>query len=146
MMLSGTNFNAYRHGLHKVTLEGRAEGGVIGVGVNEQGQPNTVKAVVQDYWSVVRSKGIIEPVVYNGGYWKLRQITLGYDFSKYLPSDFFVKGVTLNLTANNVLMLKKWVDNIDPESFGYSSDNLVGMESPGLPTTRSLGFNFNVKF
>jgi len=146
MMLSGTNFNAYRHGLHQVTLEGRAEGGVIGVGVNEKGETNTVKAVVQDYWSVVRSKGIIEPVVYNGGYWKLRQITLGYDFSKYLPSNFVVKGITLNLTANNVLMLKKWVDNIDPESFGYSSDNLIGMESPGLPTTRSLGFNFNVKF
>ncbi len=146
MMLSGTNFNAYRHGLHKVTLEGRAEGGVIGVGVNEKGEPNTVKAVVQDYWSVVRSKGIIEPVVYDGGYWKLRQITLGYDFTKFLPSDFLVKGIVLNLTANNVLMLKKWVDNIDPESFGYSSDNVIGMESPGLPTTRSLGFNFNVKF
>jgi len=146
MMLSGTNFNAYRHGLHQVTLEGRAEGGVIGVGVNEKGEPNTVKAVVEDYWSVVRSKGIVEPVVYNGGYWKLRQITLGYDFTKFLPSDFLVKGIALNLTANNVLMLKKWVDNIDPESFGYSSDNVIGMESPGLPTTRSLGFNFNVKF
>jgi hypothetical protein len=119
---------------------------MVGVGVNEKGEVNTVKAPVQDFWSVVRSQGIIEPVVYNGGYWKLRQITLGYDFSKFLPSNFVVKGVTLNLTANNVLMLKKWVDNIDPESFGYSSDNLIGMESPGLPTTRSLGFNFNVKF
>jgi hypothetical protein len=43
-------------------------------------------------------------------------------------------------------MLKKYVDNIDPESFGYSSDNLVGMESTGLPTTRSVGVNLNVKF
>jgi len=146
MMLSGTNFNAYREGLQMATLQGRAEGGIIGVGVNEKGETNTVKAVVQDYWSVVRSKGIIEPVVYNGGYWKLRQITLGYDFTKYLPSKFLIKGIALNLTANNVLMLKKWVPNIDPESFGYSSDNLIGMESPGLPTTRSLGFNFNVKF
>jgi outer membrane receptor protein involved in Fe transport len=144
-MLSGTNFNAYRHGLHKATLEGR-EGGVIGKGVDANGNPNTVAAKVQDYWSVVRSQALIEPVVYNGGYWKLRQITLGYDFSKYIPASCPVKGLTLNLTANNVLMLKKWVDNIDPESFGYSSDNLVGMESPGLPTTRSLGFNFNVKF
>ena len=146
MMLSGTNFNAYRHGLHQATLQGRAEGGMVGVGVNEKGEPNTVKAPVQDFWSVVRSQGIVEPVVYNGGYWKLRQITLGYDFTKFLPSDFIVKGIVLNLTANNVLMLKKWVDNIDPESFGYSSDNVIGMESPGLPTTRSLGFNLNFKF
>jgi TonB-linked SusC/RagA family outer membrane protein len=144
-MLSGTNFNAYRHGLQKVTLEGR-EGGVIGVGVNEKNEPNTVSAKVQDYWSVVRSSKLIEPVIYNGGYWKLRQITIGYDFSKFIPASIPIKGLKLNLLANNVLMLKKWVDNIDPESFGYSSDNLVGMESPGLPTTRTLGFNLNVKF
>ena len=63
-----------------------------------------------------------------------------------LPDTWPVKGLRLNLVANNVFMLKKWVDNIDPETFGYSSDNLVGMESTGLPSTRSLGFNLNVKF
>ena len=145
MMLSGTNFNAYRHGLNKATLVGR-EGGVLGVGVNEKGEVNAVKAPVQDYWSVVRSQAIVEPVVYNGGYWKLRQITAGYDFTRFLPKDFPIKSAKLSFVANNVLMLKKWVDNIDPESFGYSSDNLVGMESTGLPTTRSMGFNLNLKF
>ena len=144
-MLSGTNFNAYRHGLHKATLEGR-EGGFIGQGVNIENKPNTVSAPVQDYWSVVRSSKLIEPVIYNGGYWKLRQITLGYDFTKFLSSAVPIKGAKLSLVANNVLMLKKWVDNIDPESFGFSSDNLVGMEAPGLPTTRSIGFNLNIKF
>lgn len=144
-VLSGTNFNAYRHGLHKETLVGR-EDGVIGEGVNEEGQPNTVKVFpVQPYYEVVRSKGLVEPVVYNGGYWKLRQITVGYDFSKYLPSNWPIRGVRLDLVANNVAMLKKWMPNIDPESFGYSSDNLVGMESTGVPTTRSIGFNLNVK-
>lgn len=146
MMLSGSNFNLYRHGLHKNTLVGRETGGVTGVGVNEKGEPNTVKANVQDYWSVVRSLALIEPVVYNGGFWKLRQITAGYDFTKFLPKNSVIKGAKLSLVANNVLLLKKWVDNIDPESFGYSSDNLVGMESHGLPTTRSMGFNLNVKF
>ena len=145
MMLSGTNFNAVRHGLHQMTLEGR-EGGVVGVGVTEKGEPNTFKAPVQDYWSVVRSLAIVEPVVYNGGYWKLRQITVGYDLTKFLPKTFPVKGLKLSIVANNVLMLKKWVPNIDPDSFGYSSDNLVGMESTGLPSTRSIGFNLNAKF
>ncbi len=145
MMLSGTNFNAVRHGLHQMTLEGR-EGGVVGVGVTEKGEVNTFKAAVQDYWSVVRSQQIIEPVVYNGGYWKLRQITAGYDFTRFLPKSFPVKSLKFSIVANNVFMLKKWVDNIDPESFGYSSDNLSGMESTGLPTTRSLGFNLNAKF
>ena len=145
MMLSGTNFNAFRHGLNKTTLNGR-DGGVLGVGVNAAGETNAVKAPVQDYWSVVRSLAIIEPVVYNGGYWKLRQITAGYDLTRFIPKNLPIKGAKLSFVANNVLLLKKWVDNIDPESFGYSSDNLVGMESTGLPTTRSLGFNLNIKF
>jgi hypothetical protein len=144
MMLSGTNFNLVRHGLHKMTLEGREEG-VVGDGVDIDGNVNTAVAGVQPYWEVVRSQALIEPVIYDGGYWKLRQITLGYDFTKYLPDNFPVKGLRLNLVANNVLMLKKWVDNIDPESFGYSSDNVVGMESTGVPTTRGVGFNLNVR-
>jgi TonB-linked SusC/RagA family outer membrane protein len=144
-MLSGTNFNLVRHGLHKMTLEGR-EGGVVGDGVSVNGGKNTVVAGVQPYWEVVRSQAIVEPVIYNGGYWKLRQITLGYDFTKHVPANWPVKGLRLNFVANNVFILKKWVDNIDPESFGYSSDNLVGLESTGLPTTRSLGLNLNIKF
>lgn len=145
MILSGTNFNAVRHGLHNMTLAGR-EGGIVGDGVDVNGNKNTVVAQVQPYWEVVRSQALIEPVVYNGGYWKLRQITAGYDLTKYVPEKWPVKGVKVNLFANNVLMLKKWVDNIDPETFGYSSDNVIGMESPGLPSTRSIGVNLNIKF
>jgi hypothetical protein len=144
-MLSGTNFNLIREGLHKMTLEGR-EGGVIGDGVSVNGGKNTVVAKVQPYWEVVRSQALIEPVIYNGGYWKLRQITMGYDFTKFVSPTSFIKGIRLNLLASNVLILKKWVDNIDPETFGFSSDNLVGMESTGLPSTRSVGFNLNIKF
>ena len=145
-MLSGTNFNAIRHGLHKKTLEGR-DNGIIGQGVNQAGAVNNVKVFpVDPYWGYLRSQGMMEEVIYNGGYWKLRQITLGYDFTKYLPGKWPIKGVKLSLVANNVAMLKKWVDNIDPESFGYSSDNLIGLESTGVPTTRGIGFNLNVKF
>ena len=146
MMLSGTNFNLTRHGLHKMTLPGRDQGGIIGVGVNAAGEVNAVKANPQDYWSVVRSLALIEPVVYNGGYWKLRQITAGCDITRFIPKGLALKSAKLSFVANNVFMLKKWIDNIDPETFGYSSDNLVGMESTGLPSTRSLGFNLNVKF
>ncbi len=154
-LLSGTNFNAMRHGLHKATLEGR-EGGpivnggdrgrVVGVGVNEAGEPNAIGPTNEDYFSVVRARALIEPVIYDAGYWKFRQINIGYDFTKFLKESFPVKGLKLSVVANNVFMLKKWADNIDPEAFGYSSDNVVGMESATVPTTRSIGFNLNVKF
>ncbi|MGG9961420.1 SusC/RagA family TonB-linked outer membrane protein [Ferruginibacter sp. SUN106] len=144
-MLSGTNFNAIREGLHKMTLEGRTSG-VVGQGVNQSGGTNTVVAAVQTYWEHLRSQQIIEPVIYNGGYWKLRQVSIGYDFTKYIPKKLPFKGVRLDLVANNVLIIKKWVDNIDPETFGFGSDNQVGLESAGLPTTRGVGLNLNIKF
>ena len=144
-MLSGTNFNATRHGLHKNTLEGRTSG-VTGQGVNQTGGTNTAITPVQTYWEHLRTQQIIESVIYNGGYWKLRQISLGYDFTKYIPVKWPIKGVKLNFIANNVLILKKWVDNIDPETFGFGSDTQVGLESPGLPTTRGMGLNLNIKF
>jgi hypothetical protein len=144
-MLSGTNFNATRHGLHQRTLEGRV-GGVVGQGVNQAGAPNTVASPVQTYWEHLRSQQIVESVIYDAGYWKLRQMSLGYDLTRFVPATWPVKGLKLDLVANNVLIIKKWVDNIDPESFGFASDNQLGLESPGLPTTRSIGFNLNVKF
>ena len=144
-MLSGTNFNAIRHGLHKKTLEGRV-GGVVGDGVNAAGADNTVAAPVQTYWEHIRSQQIVEAVIYDGGYWKLRQISIGHDFSKGLPANFPIKGIRLDFVINNVFIIKKWVDNIDPETFGFGSDNQVGLESPGLPSTRGFGINLNLKF
>lgn len=149
-VLSGTNFNAYRHGLHKETLFGRegganGEGAVVGPGVNQASQINTVAANAESYYSVVRGSGLVEPIIYDAGYWKLRQISLGYDFTRFFKFAPVIKGVRLNIVGNNVLLLKKWVPNIDPESFSYSSDNVVGLESPSVPTTRSIGFNLNVK-
>lgn len=144
-MLSGTNFNAVRHGLHKMTLEGR-QGGVTGQGVNLTGGVNAAVAPVQTYWEHLRSQALVEAVVYNGGYWKIRQAAIGYDFTKFVPAKWPIKGLKLDFVANNIAILKKWVDNIDPETFGYGSDNLVGLESPGLPSTRGIGLNLNIKF
>jgi TonB-linked SusC/RagA family outer membrane protein len=145
-VLSGTNFNAIRHGLHKNTLEGRTTGFVVGKGVNQSGTENTAQAAVQTYWEHLRSQQIVESVIYNAGYWKLRQISLGYDLSKYIPAKWPIKGLKVDLVANNVLIIKKWIDNIDPETVGYGVDNMIGLESPGVPTTRGLGFNVNIKF
>ena len=145
-LLSGTNFNATRHGLHKRTLEGRETGFVIGNGVNQSGGENTAQAAVQTYWEHLRSQQIVESVIYDGGFWKLRQIGLGYDLSKFIPGKWPVKGLKLDFVANNILIIKKWVDNIDPETVGYGVDSMVGLESPGIPTARSFGVNLNLKF
>jgi len=146
-LISGTNHNAWRHGLHKATLVGRADNFVIGDGVNLNGEVNKTKSGVQAFYETVRSQNIAEEFVYNAGLWQLRQVTVGYDFSRFLPAGrSFIKGLRLNAVANNVAVIKKWVPNIHPEQFGFPSDNLIGLEATGLPITRSLGFNLNVRF
>lgn len=70
-MISGTNLNAFRHGLQKETLVGRgdADNKMVGPGVNDKGEANNVRAFVQDYYSVGRSKSLGEQVVYDAGLW-----------------------------------------------------------------------------
>jgi hypothetical protein len=57
----------------------------------------------------------------------------------------FIKGLNVSLLANNVLMIKKYLDNLDPEAQVSSSDFLQGIETHTLPTTRSFGVNVNIK-
>ncbi len=145
-MIGGSNMNYIRHGLHKVTLGGREEGYVIGEGVNPDGGINETQSALQPFYESTNVLGIYEDLVFNGGYWNLRQVTLSYDFSKLLPSNFFVKGLTLSAVSNNVLTIKKWTDNMHPEMVSSNSDNAVGLDFwPSLPLTRSFGFNLSLK-
>lgn len=146
-MIAGRNINYVRHGLSKRTLPGRDVGYVIGNGVNPNGEVNQTRVAVQPFYESINPLGINEDFVFNAGFWKLRQISLGYDFTKFLPQRFFVKGLKVNAVANNVLIIKKWTENMDPEEALVASDNAVGLDFwPGLPPTRSMGFNLNLRF
>jgi len=146
-MIGGSNMNYLRHGLHKNTLVGRAEGYVIGQGVNSDGEVNTTRSPVQPFYEWPNANGVYEDFVYNAGFWKLRQLTLSYDFTKHLPQNLFIKGLRFSAIANNVAVLKKWTENMDPEQVNNASDNQTGLDFwPSLPLTRSMGFNLNVKF
>lgn len=145
-LISGTHTNAYRHGLDKATLVGREQGFVVGDGVNPNGEINTAQAPVQTFYETIRSGRMSEQSVFNAGSWQIRQLTMGYDFTPLLPENRFIEGLRLNLVANNVAVLKQWVPHIHPDQNGIISDNMIGLESTGLPVTRSMGFNLNIKF
>ena len=85
-MIAGSNQNFQRHGLQKRTLVGREQGYVIGVGVNQDGGVNTTRADVQTFYETINPLGVNEDWVFNSGFWKLRQITMGYDFTKYFKN------------------------------------------------------------
>lgn len=145
-MISGTHTNAYRHGLDPATLVGREQGFVVGDGVNPSGEANTAQTPIQTFYETIRGGRMSEQSVFNAGSWQLRQISVGYDFSKLIRLEKFIRGVRLNLVANNVAVIKKWVPHIHPDQNGIISDNRAGLEATGLPVTRSIGFNLNLKF
>ncbi|HSI75365.1 MAG TPA: SusC/RagA family TonB-linked outer membrane protein [Lunatimonas sp.] len=146
-MIEGRNQNYQRHGLHKNTLNGRDQGFVVGDGVNPNGEINTTQSLIQPFYETTNVLGINEDWVVNAGFWKLRQVSLGYDLSKFLPESLFIKRLRISGVANNVAIIKRWTENMDPENVSVTSDNANGLDFwPALPPTRSIGFNLNAKF
>lgn len=87
---------------------------------------------------------INENNVYNAGFWKFRQLTIGYDLVriKKVAELLKLQECNLNFVANNVLTIKKWTNNTDPEQV-YQVD---GTQDIALPLVRSYGFNLKLKF
>lgn len=143
---SATNAYMYGFGLHKETLPGR-DGGITGIGVTEDGKPNTKLVTadkVQDYYGRIANQ-IGTPFVYDASFIKLRQVSIGYDFPTSMLENTPIRRLTLSLVGRNLLILMKNVPNIDPET-NINITNAQGLELAGIPPTRTVGFNLNVKF
>ncbi|MCF2505859.1 SusC/RagA family TonB-linked outer membrane protein [Dyadobacter sp. CY107] len=143
-ILSNSNLNFLREGISKPSLVGR-DGGVLLEGVTPEGAPNTQRVEAQQFYTAYRSTNIATPFVYNGAFVRWRTISLGYDLSRFLKEKTFIKGLSISAMCNNVFLLKKYIDNLDPEAQVSASDNLQGIETHTLPTTRSYGLNLNIK-
>jgi TonB-linked SusC/RagA family outer membrane protein len=143
-LFSGTNLSLYNGGFHKSTLQGR-EGGYVGVGVTEDGAPNTVAVDAQKYWQEIVSRSIGEEFVYNADFLKLREFSLGYNIPQSFIKGQFIKSIYLSLVGRNLWTITKHTPNIDPES-AYNNTNGQGLELNGYPTARSIGLNLNLKF
>ena len=102
---------------------------------------------LQSYYEHFDVVGITDYWRAKAGFWKLRQISIGYDFIALMPTiSPVIKGLRLSLVANNVAILKKWVQNMDPEDTSDYSDTGNGESLTTLPPVRNLGFNLNVRF
>ncbi|MDR0793354.1 MAG: hypothetical protein LBE82_08585, partial [Chitinophagaceae bacterium] len=97
------------------------------------------------FYTQYRGTGLAAPFVYKGDFVRWRALSVSYDFSRFVTKSF-IKGLNVTATCHNVLMIKKYLDNLDPEAQVSASDNLQGIETHTLPTTRSYGLNVNIKF
>lgn len=160
--------SAYETGKAKETLVGRAEwyaseearkayqseygkdapwtatGGYLVDGVFEDGTPNNIYVNPEDYWYEV-SRNSPELFIYDNSYIKCRELTLSLDFPReWLDKKGIVKHVGISFVARNPFIVWKNIKDIDPDA-QYNTSGL-GLEYGSLPSRRSYGLNFNIKF
>jgi TonB-linked SusC/RagA family outer membrane protein len=143
-LLSNSNMNFMRTGQSQQSLVGR-EGGVVFPGFEADGKPNTTAVPAEEFYTTYRSTLIATPFIYDASFVRWRTLSIAYDLTKALNQKF-IKGITLSANIYNVLMIKKYVDNLDPEAQGSVSDNMQGIEVHTVPTTRNYSINLNIKF
>ena len=145
-IFSGTNWLAYRWGLHQETLEGR-ETGIKVSGVTAAGAPVNVTvptARLSDYWS--RYSDITENIVYDASFAKLRELAIGFKLPKSALKKLPIESMAIQVVGRNLGLLWSSVPNIDPESAYSNSGADQGLEFFAMPLSRNVGINLSVGF
>lgn len=140
------------------TLLGRENGydlsvegnGIVSPGVvqNSDGSysPNTVKITSRNWHNRYYERNNVEAAKYDATFLKLREVTIGYTIPRSVLGRLPIQDVKVSLVGRNLAL---WTENphFDPETLSMSGGTLQpGVENMAFPSTRSVGFNINVKF
>lgn len=106
-------------------------------------KPNTVKVDAEDYYR--RLNSVLEAVIQDGTFIKLRNVTVSYDLKPSLLAKTPFKSGSIVVTGRNLWIYSPHFTGGDPEtnSFGSSNAN-EGIYSFSTPTSRSV--NISLKF
>lgn len=116
--------------------------GMIFNGITADGKPNEKVISAQQYYKSFRN--IDEANIFDASYVKLREIKLSYNLPLKWIKPLNLQGVSISLVGRNLAILHRNVPDIDPE-VAFNTGNGQGLESLSNPTTRSYGFNINIK-
>ncbi len=126
-----------------IRSEGVFEEGTIIDGIDVSGQPNNIYLEARTYFSHL--KNFPEEFVYDASFIKLREIKIAYSLPKSFVSKTGFNAISFSVIARNVALLYANADGFDPDQV-VSISNEQGYESGALPSSRSIGFNINLKF
>jgi hypothetical protein len=121
-------------------------GGIINQGVTEDGKPNAVRVVNDQFGTFGYRRVPAAGFVYDASYVKLREAVLTYTLpNKILESAKVFKGIEFSIIGRNLWIIDKKLPHADPEE-AISAGNLQGYQGGAYPTTRSFTFNFKFRF
>lgn len=157
ILMSGTDAMLSYYGVSDYTSQYR-EGGLVLPGVHSDGSANTTAISAEQLWTTLsnggRSSGFDEFFAYSATNFRLRALSIGYDFP---IKNELIKSLRVSLTGSNLFFFyrgKSLIDipgigkrtlPVDPES-AIGTSNFQGIESGLPPTVRGFGFNLHLQF
>ena len=115
-------------------------GGVRAEGNFENGQPNDVYLSADEYYKSLF--GLHENWLFDASYFKLRELSIGYNFNPKKLGINFASKLNISLVGRNLLFFsptkERGFDPSELERYWY--------EGGQLPQTRGLGFNISLGF
>ena len=128
------------------------------VEANAQGTSNNIRPeAYNDAWSATNPTGAYPRVgsitatnvptdrlIEDGSYFRLNNVTLGYDFD--MPENSFFSSFKLFASGNNLLTITNY-SGYDPELTSFLYDGtILGVDWVGTPNTSSFVIGANIKF
>jgi len=110
-----------------------------------------------NYYNSLYDVGLaVSPFVENGSFIRLRDLSIGYDLSRYVAGSKAIKRLTITASGRNLLTFTKY-SGLDPENTGAYDEGgndlsksrtgaFSGVDFFGTPNLRSYQFSLNVGF
>jgi TonB-linked SusC/RagA family outer membrane protein len=101
------------------------------------------------YETTFAINGAAEFSVFDGTVYRLREVSLGYDFPKKWIEKIRLGNLNLSVVGRNLWYFAPNVPkytHFDPDINGFGSTNLSGIDLSCAPTARRIGFNLKVTF
>jgi hypothetical protein len=130
-------------GFADYTLKGR-DGMVVNGVMASDGSENTIKVPAEEYWQRLggRTNPVGELFKYDATNIRLREAILSY--TKSINSSLF-KTISVSVVGCNLFFLMNKARILDPNLM-VGTSNYQGVESLGLPGTRTIGMNLKIGF
>lgn len=153
-IFSGTSYGLKKSGRSSETIINGLREDIIfdGVVKDPSGYVVNQKAISpQLFWEGISAKsnqnlGITEDNLYDATNIRIRNIQINYNLPKSWVNAIKCQNAKIGFSANNVLMLKSYLNGIDPESVFATGSNAVGFEFFSPPTMSTYYFNFSISF
>lgn len=129
------------YGVSKVTAEVRDKGGVSVNAINTVTNQE-VSSITPFNWYYQIPYG---ESVFDSSVVRLREISLSWQLPQRIFASGFIKGVSASLIGRNLAYLYRPAP-VDSEIAFSVGNRYAGLESFGVPPTRSFGFNVNIRF